>query len=226
MAAKAGPDAQVPRQRKGGESGESGDLGGRRPRRLRAAGRRAGTGPYAARARGRGDGRRRRRGRYILWTTLSLVVVGIGTASFGMGGGSTGPKVTPQLEVFDAQHAVTSGDVPFADAGRAFRARSGASGEAVMRPGLLMTAVATVTVPGLLAMVGVIGHDHVAGQAPRRRGATAPSGPFPVAPSPRAPLRDNGGLQRRQAPVTVLSRVTVGQQAMGCACLPWRRTPT
>jgi hypothetical protein len=116
MAAKAGPDAQVPRQRKGGESGESGDLGGRRPRRLRAAGRRAGTGPHAAGARGRGDGRRRRRGRNILWTALSLVVVGVGTASFGMGGGgSTGPKVTPQLEVFDAQHALTSGDVPFAE---------------------------------------------------------------------------------------------------------------
>ena len=52
----------------------------------------------------------------MLWTTLSLVVVGIGTASFGMGGGnSTGPTIRPQLEVFDAQHAVTSGDVPFAD---------------------------------------------------------------------------------------------------------------
>jgi hypothetical protein len=49
----------------------------------------------------------------VLWTTLSLVVVGIGTA-FGMGGGgSPGPKITPQLEVFDAQHAVSSGDVLF-----------------------------------------------------------------------------------------------------------------
>jgi anti-sigma factor RsiW len=59
----------------------------------------------------------RRRGRYVLWTTLSLVVVGVGTAAFGMGGnsGSTGPQITPQLEVFDIQHAITSGDVPFAD---------------------------------------------------------------------------------------------------------------
>jgi anti-sigma factor RsiW len=97
MAAKAGPDARVPRQR-------------------RPAGRRGGTGPHAARARGKRAGRRRRRGRYVLWTTLSVVVVGIGSASFGMGGGGgTGPKITPQLEVFDAQHAVTSGDVPFAD---------------------------------------------------------------------------------------------------------------
>jgi hypothetical protein len=34
-----------------------------------------------------------------------------------MGGnaGSTGPRITPQLEVFDMQHAITSGDVPFDD---------------------------------------------------------------------------------------------------------------
>ena len=117
MAAKAGADGRVPRQRKGGGPGGPGipgDLGGRRPRRLRPTGRRTGTGPYPVTARVSRTALRRRRGRYVLWTTLSLIVVGIGTA-FGMGGGSTGPKVTPQLEVFDAQHAVTSGDVPFAD---------------------------------------------------------------------------------------------------------------
>jgi anti-sigma factor RsiW len=114
MATKTGADAQVPRQRKGGDPSDPGELGGRRPRRLRATGRRAGPGPYAVMARGRRAALRRRRGRYVLWTTLCLIVVGIGTA-FGLGGGSTGPKVTPQLEVFDAQHAVTSGDVPFTD---------------------------------------------------------------------------------------------------------------
>jgi hypothetical protein len=52
----------------------------------------------------------------VLWSTVSLVVVGIGSAAFGMGGspGSPGPQITPQLEVFDIQHAITSGDVPFA----------------------------------------------------------------------------------------------------------------
>jgi anti-sigma factor RsiW len=57
----------------------------------------------------------RRRGRYVLWGTLSLVVVGVGTAAFGMGGGggATGPQIKPQLEVFDVQHAITAGDVPF-----------------------------------------------------------------------------------------------------------------
>jgi hypothetical protein len=114
MAAKADADDQVPRPRTGGDPGASGDLGGNRPRRLRAPGRRARTERYAVMARRRKGALRRRRARYVLWTTLSLIVVGIGTA-FGLGGGSTGPKVTPQLEVFDAQHAVTAGDVPFVD---------------------------------------------------------------------------------------------------------------
>jgi hypothetical protein len=49
---------------------------------------------------------------------MSLVVVGVGAAAFGMGGAPSGnePQITPQqLEVFDLQHAITSGDVPFAD---------------------------------------------------------------------------------------------------------------
>ena len=50
---------------------------------------------------------------------MSIVVVGVGAAAFGMGGGSSSggnePQITPQLEVFDMQHAITSGDVPFAD---------------------------------------------------------------------------------------------------------------
>jgi anti-sigma factor RsiW len=60
---------------------------------------------------------RRRRGRYALWGAMSLVVVGVGAAAFGMGGTPSGnePQITPQLEVFDVQHAITSGDVPFAD---------------------------------------------------------------------------------------------------------------
>ena len=130
MAAKADADAQVPRQRKGGDPGapgDPGDLGGNRPLRLRAPGRRAGTRPYAVMARGRRGALRRHRGRYVLWTALSLIVVGIGTA-FGLGGGSTGPKVTPQLEVFDAQHAVTAGDVPYVDpSGRSSRVPVGAA---------------------------------------------------------------------------------------------------
>ena len=54
-----------------------------------------------------------------MWSAMSIVVVGVGAAAFGMGGGSSSggnePQITPQLEVFDMQHAITSGDVPFAD---------------------------------------------------------------------------------------------------------------
>jgi hypothetical protein len=84
-------------------------------RRVHAAGRRAPADPRPAPRSRRLIGRRR--GRYVLWTTVSLVLVGIGTAAFGMGGsaGPTGPQITPQLEVFDIQHAITSGDVPFDD---------------------------------------------------------------------------------------------------------------
>jgi hypothetical protein len=91
-------------------------LGRARARRRRvAAGRRAMADPYSAQPSRRMV--RRRRGRYMLWSTVSVVVVGLGTAAFGMGGnsGSTGPQITPQLEVFDVQHAITSGDVPFED---------------------------------------------------------------------------------------------------------------
>jgi anti-sigma factor RsiW len=58
------------------------------------------------------------RGRYVLWSAVSLAVVGIGAAAFSMGGSSAaapGPKITPQLEMFSVEHAVTSGDVPFPD---------------------------------------------------------------------------------------------------------------
>jgi hypothetical protein len=52
-----------------------------------------------------------------MWGAMSLVVVGVGAAAFGMGGGSSAnePQITPQLEVYDLQHAISSGDVPFAD---------------------------------------------------------------------------------------------------------------
>jgi anti-sigma factor RsiW len=92
--------------------------GGDRPRpgaARRPAARPGTTGPYTARRPGQA---RRRRGRYVLWGTVSLVVVGIGTAAFGMGGGAgggPGPRITPQVEVFDVEHAANSGDVPFAD---------------------------------------------------------------------------------------------------------------
>ena len=76
---------------------------------------------------------RRRRGRYAVWGAVSLVVAGVGVAAFGMGGGTgaTERQITPQLEMFDMQHALTSGDVPFADAPKASpKASLKASGKA------------------------------------------------------------------------------------------------
>jgi anti-sigma factor RsiW len=88
----------------------------RLPGRPVAAGR-----PGAARPRSvRPPGRPRRRGRYVLWGTVSLVIAGIGTAAFGLGGGEGAPEpqISPPIGVFDMQHAVSSGDVPFADPAR------------------------------------------------------------------------------------------------------------
>ena len=111
----AGPDGRVPARRAGRERAGR-EHGGRRSIRARAVSRRGGAGTYTAPPSPRPV--RRRRVRYMLWSTLSLVVVGgVGGAAFGMGGGGSppGPKITPQLEVFDLQHAITSGDIPLPD---------------------------------------------------------------------------------------------------------------
>ena len=88
------------------------------------------------------------------------------------------------------------------------------------RHGLLLTAVVTVTLPGMLAIMAVVGHERgdVAAGATAALEGTPLSGPFPVAPTTaRAAVRDNvASVQRVSgAPVTVLSRVTTGQQATG-----------
>jgi anti-sigma factor RsiW len=98
------------------------------PARSRGAGgagvsglRRVGRPPYSVRT-SRFPGAPHHHGRYVLWSALSLVVVGIGAAAFGMGGGGGGqpaPRITPQLEMFSIEHAINSGDVPFSDPTRA-----------------------------------------------------------------------------------------------------------
>lgn len=113
LLAMAGPGGPVPsrrfrreqflrtrRERRGGRPGGA-PYGGRPPR-----------GPY-------------HRGRYAVWGAVSLVVVGIGTAAFSMGGtgAEPGPKITPQVEMFSVEHAIQSGDVPFPDPTQASTAR-------------------------------------------------------------------------------------------------------
>jgi sigma-E factor negative regulatory protein RseB len=92
-----------------------------------------------------------------------------------------------------------------------------------MRHGLLLTAVATVTVPGALAVLGVVGHDHVAaGAGVAVTAGAAVAVPFPVAPATApASVRNNRAGQQRAAggPVTVFSRVTARQQALGLQLL-------
>jgi anti-sigma factor RsiW len=70
--------------------------------------------PPTASRRTRRPGRVRRR--YVVLGTVSLVV-GLGTAAFTAGGsGQTapGPRITPPVEMYSVEHAITTGEVPFA----------------------------------------------------------------------------------------------------------------
>jgi len=60
--------------------------------------------------------RRRVRRRYLMLGTVSLVV-GLGAAAFTVGGGgpaAPGPRVTPPVEMYVVEHAITTGEIPFA----------------------------------------------------------------------------------------------------------------
>jgi len=55
------------------------------------------------------------RRRYLILGTMS-VVVGLGTAAFtagGSGGAAPGPRITPPVEMYSVEHAITTGEVPF-----------------------------------------------------------------------------------------------------------------
>lgn len=62
-----------------------------------------------------GAGSRRRRAPYFVAGVFSVLVAGVGGASFLLGGGdqAPGPHVTPPAEMFTVEHSVTTGDVPF-----------------------------------------------------------------------------------------------------------------
>ncbi len=95
-------------------TGPGGPLPPRR-RLLRVA---PGPGPGAGRAPSRPGTRATRparRRRYLVLGTVSLVV-GLGTAAFTAGGGggaAPGPRITPQVEMYSVEHAITTGEVPF-----------------------------------------------------------------------------------------------------------------
>jgi anti-sigma factor RsiW len=62
-----------------------------------------------------GLGRRVRRRNLMLGT--AFLIVGLGTAAFTAGGGVQavpGPRITPPVEMYSLEHAITTGQVPFA----------------------------------------------------------------------------------------------------------------
>jgi anti-sigma factor RsiW len=55
------------------------------------------------------------RRRYLVIGTMSLVV-GLSTIAFTAGGGgeaTPGPRITPPVEMYSVEHAITTGEVPF-----------------------------------------------------------------------------------------------------------------
>jgi len=97
LIAMTGPGGPMPPRR--------GLLRGSRRAATRASRRPGARGPRSARRR-----------RYLMLGTVSLVV-GLGTAAFSAGGGgeaAPGPRITPPVEMYSVEHAITTGQVPFA----------------------------------------------------------------------------------------------------------------
>jgi anti-sigma factor RsiW len=98
-------------------TGPGGPLPPRR-RLLRVVpGRRPTAGPALSGSASSGPGAPRlaRHRRYLVLGTVSLVV-GLGAAAFTVGGGgdaSPGPRITPPVEMYSVEHAITTGEVPF-----------------------------------------------------------------------------------------------------------------
>jgi anti-sigma factor RsiW len=76
---------------------------------------------------GRAGSRGPVRRRYLVLGTVSLVV-GLSTAAFTVGGSgeaAPGPRITPPVEMYSVEHAITTGEVPFT--GPSGRPSAGAS---------------------------------------------------------------------------------------------------
>ncbi|HYZ57148.1 MAG TPA: zf-HC2 domain-containing protein [Streptosporangiaceae bacterium] len=63
----------------------------------------------------RGGHDRRHRVRYVAIGAASCVVVGLGVTAFTVGGeqAAPGPRITPPVEMYSVEHAITTGEVPF-----------------------------------------------------------------------------------------------------------------
>jgi anti-sigma factor RsiW len=62
----------------------------------------------------RGPGRQRHRARYLALGVVSCAVAGLSVTAFTMGGGqqTPGPRITPQVQLYSVQHALTTGQLP------------------------------------------------------------------------------------------------------------------
>ncbi|HEX3751366.1 MAG TPA: zf-HC2 domain-containing protein [Streptosporangiaceae bacterium] len=62
----------------------------------------------------RGPGRRRHPARYLALGVVSCAVAGLSVTAFTMGGGqqTPGPRITPQVQLYSVQHALTTGQLP------------------------------------------------------------------------------------------------------------------
>jgi anti-sigma factor RsiW len=63
----------------------------------------------------RGGHDRRRRVRYVAIGAASCILVGLGVTAFTVGGGQAapGPRITPPMQMYSVEHAITTGEVPF-----------------------------------------------------------------------------------------------------------------
>jgi sigma-E factor negative regulatory protein RseB len=94
------------------------------------------------------------------------------------------------------------------------------------RPGLLVSAAVTVTIPGVLAVLAILGHEHALAGTDAMA-VTALSGDSTVGPLPSAPTGTDAAVRNSVAavqrtsgaPVTVLSDVAASQQAFAMSLL-------
>ena len=104
LIAMTGPGGPLPPRRRPGKPGKPGKPGRQasQARQARRETRRPGS---------RGPVRRR----YLVIGTMSLVV-GLSTVAFTAGGSgeaTPGPRITPPVEMYSVEHAITTGEVPF-----------------------------------------------------------------------------------------------------------------
>lgn len=70
-----------------------------------------GTGPAPTSSR---PGHRRHRRRYLVLGVASCVVAGLSATAFTIGGQrAPGPRITPPVQLYSMQHAITTGQVPY-----------------------------------------------------------------------------------------------------------------